>query len=92
MGEPYQPPTHKGELPAGDLEGGRVYTGSCHCGNVTLAVKTKPLDETYEGSVAMCNCSICERVSGHSPNITKSILLFNMKPWTLDQTKIYLSD
>lgn len=62
-GNPYQPPAHKGELPTAEVEGGIVYTGSCHCGDVTVAVNSKPLDETYDEKVAVCNCSICERVS-----------------------------
>jgi hypothetical protein len=62
-GEPHQAPAHKGEFPAVQVEGGVTYTGSCHCGKVTLAVNTKPIDETYEMSVFVCNCSICERVS-----------------------------
>lgn len=62
-GEPHQAPAHKGELPAVQVEGGVTYTGSCHCGKLTVAVNTKPIDETYEMSVFVCNCSICERVS-----------------------------
>ncbi|RFU80578.1 glutathione-dependent formaldehyde-activating enzyme [Trichoderma arundinaceum] len=60
-GEPYQPPAHKGELPKVG-EGEALYKGSCHCGAVTIAAATKPLDETYAG-VIECNCSICERVN-----------------------------
>lgn len=72
-GEPHQAPVHKGELPAVQVEGGVTYTGSCHCGKLTLAVNTKPIDETYEMSVFVCNCSVCERVSPHSlPPFTPS--------------------
>ncbi|EHK23573.1 uncharacterized protein TRIVIDRAFT_17139, partial [Trichoderma virens Gv29-8] len=60
LGNPYQAPVHKGELPAAEGEG-VVYTGSCHCGAVTIATVSKPLDETYEGPIE-CNCSSCERV------------------------------
>ena len=49
-------------LPAwhGEVEEGlEVYNGSCHCGAVTYAVKTKPLEEL---KVMSCNCSLCSRV------------------------------
>ncbi|EIN14567.1 hypothetical protein PUNSTDRAFT_118027 [Punctularia strigosozonata HHB-11173 SS5] len=36
--------------------GERLYTGSCHCGGVTLAVRTKPLSLV---EVRECDCSIC---------------------------------
>ncbi|KAL6870552.1 Mss4-like protein [Trichoderma novae-zelandiae] len=61
LGDPFQPPVHKGALPepvADEL----VYTGSCHCGAVTIATTSKPLDETYEGALE-CNCSSCERTA-----------------------------
>jgi hypothetical protein len=41
-------------------EGEKVYTGGCHCGNVTLAFRTKPLPEV-EG-IKQCDCSICTHV------------------------------
>ena len=59
----YIPPKFTGELPILDGEGLKVYTGSCHCGAVTLAVKTKPLSEV---DLKEDNCSICQRVSGSS--------------------------
>jgi hypothetical protein len=59
----YEPPAHKGDLPEAEVEGGKVHTGSCHCGKVTVAVKSKPIDETFGDLVNTCNCSICERVS-----------------------------
>ncbi|KAH6605969.1 glutathione-dependent formaldehyde-activating enzyme [Trichoderma cornu-damae] len=61
LGEPFEPPVHKGEVPeAGDGE--VVYTGSCHCGAVTVAAATKPLDEASENAIE-CNCSSCERIA-----------------------------
>ncbi|KAI1484352.1 glutathione-dependent formaldehyde-activating enzyme [Biscogniauxia mediterranea] len=62
----YTPPEFKGPEPPANVEGGKIYTGSCHCGAVTLAVKVKPLDSTYQGStfqekVVECDCSICIR-------------------------------
>ncbi|KAI9147794.1 glutathione-dependent formaldehyde-activating enzyme [Paramyrothecium foliicola] len=60
IGSPYEPPAHKGPLPE-TREGEKVYTGSCHCGALTVAVASKPLDETYPERVSQCNCSLCER-------------------------------
>ncbi|CAJ2512687.1 Uu.00g008060.m01.CDS01 [Anthostomella pinea] len=57
----YEPPVFKGEEPGAEIERAKVYTGSCHCGAVTLALKSQPLDETYEEKVIECNCSICSR-------------------------------
>ncbi|KAI1504498.1 glutathione-dependent formaldehyde-activating enzyme [Biscogniauxia marginata] len=57
----YTPPGFKGRNPPADIEGGKIYTGSCHCGAVTLALKSKPIDSTYEGKVVECDCSICNR-------------------------------
>ncbi|RYO86021.1 hypothetical protein DL764_009066 [Monosporascus ibericus] len=57
----YEPPAYTGPEPKAEVEGGKVYTGSCHCGAVRVAVKTKPLDKTYEGPIYECNCSICRR-------------------------------
>lgn len=62
IGAEYLPPEHKGEIPP-NVEGGQLYTGSCHCGAVTVALSCKPLDEFNEGVVIVCNCSICSRVS-----------------------------
>lgn len=58
LGSKYQPPT----LPTWDgevKEGFKIYQGNCHCGTVTYAVMTKPLDEV---EVLSCNCSLCSRV------------------------------
>ncbi|KAG9242421.1 Mss4-like protein [Calycina marina] len=42
-----------------DIEAGLVkYQGACHCGGVTYAVKTRPLEEI---KVMQCNCSLCSR-------------------------------
>ncbi|PTB44392.1 hypothetical protein M441DRAFT_132677 [Trichoderma asperellum CBS 433.97] len=73
-GEPYQPPAHKGELPKAE-EGELVYTGSCHCGAVTVATTSKPIDETHE-RVIECNCTVCSRIGSlwvYSP--TTSVVL-----------------
>lgn len=62
-GTPYTPPEYAGPEPAADVEGGKLYTGSCHCGAVTACIRTKPLDHTYPDRIRECNCSICQRVS-----------------------------
>ncbi|PNP44587.1 hypothetical protein TGAMA5MH_03717 [Trichoderma gamsii] len=62
-GEPHQNPAHKGEFPKPG-EGELVYTGSCHCGALTVAMPSKPIDETLE-NVIDCNCSICERIGSY---------------------------
>ncbi|KAK4122268.1 hypothetical protein N657DRAFT_646951 [Parathielavia appendiculata] len=54
------PPEHKGPLPDA-IDGHKLYTGSCHCGAVTLAFMSKPLDETFDERTVECNCSICVR-------------------------------
>ncbi|RDA88630.1 hypothetical protein CP532_5854 [Ophiocordyceps camponoti-leonardi (nom. inval.)] len=84
LGDPYVPHKYKGPLPP-EAKGQKTYTGTCHCGKLGLAVSTEPLDETYEGNVIECNCSICERnayiwiypqkgsviLSGNEADITK---------------------
>ena len=55
-------PVFAGPEPSAVVEGGKVYTGSCHCGAVTAAVKVEPLDDTYPGPILECTCSICQRV------------------------------
>ncbi|KAI1334981.1 glutathione-dependent formaldehyde-activating enzyme [Xylariaceae sp. FL0016] len=56
-----EPPHFPGPAPSAPVDGGRTYTGSCHCGAVTLALATKPLDSTYEDRIIECDCSICMR-------------------------------
>ncbi|KAI1083515.1 glutathione-dependent formaldehyde-activating enzyme [Whalleya microplaca] len=58
---PYVPPKYTGPEPKAEVEGGRLYTGSCHCGAVRLAFLAKPLDKTYPENIAQCNCSMCGR-------------------------------
>lgn len=60
---PYKAPKFTGPEPKAVIEGGKVYTGSCHCGAVKVALKTKPLDKTSTETIMECNCSICNRVS-----------------------------
>ncbi|KAK0613179.1 glutathione-dependent formaldehyde-activating enzyme [Immersiella caudata] len=61
MGAKYQPPTYSGPEPSASDDNAKMYYGSCHCGAVTLALKTTPLDKEYPGTVIECNCSICNR-------------------------------
>ncbi|KAL7918039.1 Mss4-like protein [Trichoderma austrokoningii] len=55
----YLPPAHKGGMPS-SIEGGQLYTGSCHCGAVTVALSCKPL-ESGEERIEECSCDICRR-------------------------------
>ncbi|KAJ8121876.1 hypothetical protein ONZ43_g1784 [Nemania bipapillata] len=55
----YQATKFEGPEPK-DIEGGQLYTGSCHCGAVTVGLKSKPLDNSFKGLVE-CNCSICAK-------------------------------
>ncbi|KAL2267746.1 hypothetical protein VTJ83DRAFT_5023 [Remersonia thermophila] len=60
---PAAPAVHAGPLPAaapGD-GGHKLHTGSCHCGAVTVALASKPLDATYADRTVDCNCSVCVR-------------------------------
>ncbi|KAI2624252.1 glutathione-dependent formaldehyde-activating enzyme [Hypoxylon sp. NC1633] len=61
-GTPYEPVQFTGPEPKAAIEGGKLYTGSCHCGAVKLALKSKPLDKTFTERVVECNCSICNRL------------------------------
>ncbi|KAK5995254.1 hypothetical protein PT974_03653 [Cladobotryum mycophilum] len=61
LGSPYEMAAHKGDVPATDVEDAKLYTGSCHCGALTLAFKSKPIDDTYTDIVTQCNCSVCIR-------------------------------
>lgn len=74
----YKPQEFAGPLPTADVPNPRIFTGSCHCGNVSIAVKAKPLPSKGQtlpeirgpGSpfsehaeyVQECSCSICMRV------------------------------
>ncbi|KAM4057893.1 glutathione-dependent formaldehyde-activating enzyme [Hirsutella rhossiliensis] len=60
MGNKYVPHEYKGSLPAA-VAGKQLYTGSCHCGKVRVALMSKPLDDSYDDRIVECNCSICER-------------------------------
>ena len=50
-----------GVVPHSNIEGGKVYTGSCHCGAQRLAVDSKPLDNTDEDNFRVCTCSHCSK-------------------------------
>ena len=63
LGSKYVPPSvpdYQGEVE----EDQKVYPGNCHCGAVTYALKTKPLEEL---KVISCNCSLCSRVGLFPP-------------------------
>ncbi|KAJ7291439.1 Mss4-like protein [Mycena rebaudengoi] len=58
------------ELEQSKAEGEKVYSGSCHCGAVTFALKSAaPLEVqaatgVEEDAVKECDCSICIRIAG----------------------------
>ncbi|KAI0432545.1 glutathione-dependent formaldehyde-activating enzyme [Xylaria sp. FL1042] len=56
----YETPKYTGPEPAGDAEGLQLYTGSCHCGAVTVSLKSQPLNKDTQGLLE-CDCSICGR-------------------------------
>lgn len=66
----YEPPKFTGAEPTVEIESGKgkLYTGSCHCGMATLALKVNgPLSEEPEmigdsELIGECDCSICSRV------------------------------
>ena len=52
----------EGPEPSPELENGKTYYGACHCGAVTLAMKTNgPLTDGNQW-ICECDCSICTRV------------------------------
>ncbi|KAH7021568.1 glutathione-dependent formaldehyde-activating enzyme [Microdochium trichocladiopsis] len=61
MGSNYEHPRYTGSLPAEEIGGSRIHSGSCHCGRVQVALSSKPIDETFPEPVVECKCSICER-------------------------------
>ncbi|CAG9956878.1 unnamed protein product [Clonostachys rosea f. rosea IK726] len=64
LGAPYETPVYTGPLPTKEVEDGKVYTGSCHCGNVRVCLRSKPLDHSFESPAYECNCSTCIRHGG----------------------------
>ncbi|KAH8652126.1 glutathione-dependent formaldehyde-activating enzyme [Xylariales sp. PMI_506] len=63
-GGPYAAPEYTGPEPKMKAEDDHLYTGSCHCGAVKVAVNSKPLDKTFSEPVYECNCSGCIRAAG----------------------------
>lgn len=46
-----------------DIEGAKIYHGSCQCGAVRVAVKCKDLHSPEAAKPISCGCSFCSRVS-----------------------------
>lgn len=61
IGEPYEFPAHVGDRPTRVLRNHKTYTGSCHCGALTLAVNIR-LDGPNP-DVQECACVVCRVVS-----------------------------
>lgn len=54
-------------------KGMEIYPGGCHCGAVTVAVKSNPPPDV---EVKEDNCSICRRVRpSPSPLLTQTLIL-----------------
>lgn len=58
----YAPPRFTGPEPESEVKGGVLYTGSCHCGAITIALKTRGPLADEEEVIGECDCSICARV------------------------------
>ncbi|KAK0101969.1 hypothetical protein ONS95_001222 [Cadophora gregata] len=57
----YKPHLYTGPEPTAEFENAKVYTGSCHCGAVGMAMKTAgPLAKSGQ-HIEECDCSICAR-------------------------------
>lgn len=65
-GDTYTPPQHAGDLPSAEIPNGKLYKGSCHCGDVTVAMVEEELEDHENKQIIECNCSICERVRSFS--------------------------
>ncbi|KAH6887496.1 glutathione-dependent formaldehyde-activating enzyme [Thelonectria olida] len=61
LGDKHEAPAYSGTQPEEQIDGGKVHTGSCHCGAVQVALSSKPIDSTFSDKIGECNCSICER-------------------------------
>lgn len=61
-GDAYAPPQHEGDLPSAGIANGKIYKGSCHCGDVTVAMEEEELEGHESKQIMECNCSACERV------------------------------
>lgn len=57
----YKPPAFNGPEPTAEIENSKLYTGSCHCGAVTLALKNDGPLSTEVELIGECDCSICSR-------------------------------
>ncbi|KAI1335149.1 glutathione-dependent formaldehyde-activating enzyme [Xylariaceae sp. FL0016] len=64
FGTTYELPKYTGPEPKMEIEGGKLYTGSCHCGAVKVALKSKPLNRSFTDQIYECNCSGCIRAGG----------------------------
>jgi hypothetical protein len=51
-------------------EGEEVYRGSCHCGAIALAVRTRPLSEV---NITECQCTRCAAVRQYPRRLTSTI-------------------
>lgn len=71
----YEPFEFIGPEPEAHIQNHKLYTGSCHCGAVTLALKTKKLLSEEDEVIGECDCSICARVRYLSFRLARSRFL-----------------
>ncbi|KAL2060915.1 hypothetical protein VTL71DRAFT_8967 [Oculimacula yallundae] len=57
----YAPHSYSGPEPTADIKDAKVYSGTCHCGAVGLAMKTAGPLPTAGQHIEECECSICAR-------------------------------
>ncbi|KAH9221425.1 Mss4-like protein [Leptodontidium sp. 2 PMI_412] len=57
----YTPHPYDGPEPTAQFENAKVYTGTCHCGAVGMAMKTAGPLATSGQHIEECECSICAR-------------------------------
>jgi hypothetical protein len=74
----YVPHAHAGPLPS-VAEGEKVYTGSCHCGNITVALAAEDVAKLM---VVECDCSICLRVRSKFSDPRYNSLIFSFRTVT----------
>lgn len=66
----YEPPD--GPTPVDIDSSLKTYNGSCHCGKVTFAVQSKPLEDL---EMTECNCAICLKVRTPSTRLNRGLII-----------------
>jgi len=61
-GDPYVAAKFAGQEPRAEMENAKTYYGGCHCGAVTVAMKSEGPVTDKKRRINECDCSICIRV------------------------------